>query len=146
MLNHKQKAVLHVAKNQLALDDDTYRDALSAHAGVKSSKDMDYQGFKAVMAHFEKSGFKSKFTHARRGATRPHNMATEPQIRKIYASWWALGSSYYRPGQERAALRGFLRKRFRVEHENFLTFQKAHSVIEAIKQIGERTVENSKAN
>lgn len=145
-LTKNQIKVLHVAKGQLALDDDMYRDSLEANAGVRSAKDLDYQGFKAVMEHFERCGFKSKL--AKRPSVVPPqsgtmegkrrvNMATAAMIRKIYASWWSLGGSYYEHGKELKALRGFLKKRFRVDHENFLTFEQAQGVIEAIKRIGQ---------
>jgi len=132
-LSKGQKAVLHVAKAKLALDDDTYADALEAHGGARSAKDLDYPGFLRVMKHFEACGFKSLVTRPSR-----KGMATEAMIRKIYASWWALGGTYYEPGKELKALRGFLKKRFRVDHENFLTFKQARKVIEAIKAIGDR--------
>jgi len=138
-IGKKKIAVLHVAKGQLALDDDMYRDALEANAGVRSAKDLDYEGFKAVMKHFEKCGFKVQSSRFR-GSKLEHRpgMATNKMIRKIYASWWSLGGSYYEHGKELKALRGFLKKRFRVDHENFLTFEQAQGVIEAIKKIALR--------
>jgi len=151
-LTNKQKAVLHVAKTKLGLDDSTYRDMLEAQAGVRSSTALDYAGFLTVMTHFEKCGFKNK--HGKRGehgqaelvhATRP-GMATEGQIRKIKAVWLSLAGSYYSRGQEWRALRGFLKKRFRVEHENFLTFKTAHAVIEGLKNISRRDAEAQRMN
>ena len=149
-LNNKQKAVLHVARAKLALDEDTYRDALEAHGGARSSSDLSYGGFLRVMRHFEICGFARRRTtdDGRRTAGRP-GMATAAQIRKIYAIWWALGTSYYEPGKELKALRGFLKKRFRVDHENFLKFGQAHAVIEAIKAItarGQRTDDRGQIN
>lgn len=71
----------------------------------------------------------------------PHDIADSKRklIRKIYAEWHDLGpSGYYEPGKERAALRGFLKKRFGVDHENFLTPEQAIKVIEAVKAIKKR--------
>ena len=147
-LSKGQKAALHVAKGKLALSDDEYRDALEAYGGVRSSTKLDYDGFRAVMRHFEGCGFKSR--RSGNGSRRPEagghrpGMASDKQIRKIYASWWAL-ENYYTHGEERKALRGFLKKRFRVEHENFLTFEKAIAVIEAIKGIGSRASSKGQA-
>jgi len=138
MLNKGQLAILHIAAKELGLDEETYRDALQANAGVRSGKELDYRGFKAVMAHFERAGFKRHEPANRSG------MATAAQIRKIYVLWWSLGGSYYRVGSEWKALRGFLKKRFRVDHENFLSFEKARQVIEAMKKIGDRV--DAKAN
>ena len=137
-LTNSQKAVLHVAKAKLCLEDDEYRDALQAHGGVSSSKDLDYRGFLDVMKHFEACGFASPPSKRKPPSERDRGpgRATDGQLRKIFAMWWSLGSSYYKPGLEKKALRGFLKKRFRVDHENFLTFGQAHGVIEAIKRIG----------
>ncbi len=142
MLTKNQIAILHVAKKQLAMDNDTYRDVLRAHGGAGSARDLDYDGFRAVMRHFEASGFVSRPKEKKGGPSagdiprgRP-GMASRAQIKKIYAMWWGLGGSYYTPGKEFAALRSFLKKRFRVHHENFLTKEKAHGVIEALKNIG----------
>ena len=138
-LTRNQITILHVAKNHLALDENTYRDALKAHAGVRSAKDLDYQGFRRVMKHFEACGFKRQGSGARDHVpVRRPGMATTRQIKKIYALWWSLGGSYYQKGNERKALRAFLKKRFRVDHENFLRPHTAWKVIEAIKAIAAR--------
>jgi len=142
MLNKSQLAILHIAAKELGLDEETYRDALQAHAGVRSAKELDYRGFQAIMGHFERAGFK-RHQPANRPTGEPANparrgMATAAQLRKIFVLWWSLGGSYYRVGSEWKALRGFLKKRFRVDHENFLSFEKAHQAIEAMKKIGDR--------
>jgi len=139
-ISNNQKAVVHIAAGQIGLEKDAYRDALYAHAGVRSAKDLDYKGFKAVMEHFEKSGFQGtqkKNRSQKRKNARP-GMASEPQLKKIFALWFSMPAGYYDPGKEFDALRGFLKKRFGVEHENFLKFKTAHKVIEALKSIVRR--------
>lgn len=138
-LTKKQKTILHVAKSKLGLDDATYRDALQAYAGVRSSNDLDYDGFLQVMKHFDRCGFKSGYSRGgfKTRTKRAPGMATDAQVRKIKATWLSL-DNYYEPGTEWKALRGFLKKRFRVEHENFLTFVRASDVIEALKAIASR--------
>ena len=142
VLPKSKLAILHIAKKQLGLDDQTYRDALEAYGGVRSSAGLDYKGFVAVVKHFEKCGFQSDFSKRKATAqktpqTKRPGSASDKQIRMIYALWFGM-PSYYEKGKEYAALRGFLQKRFRMAHENFLTFQKAHAVIEALKKIGQR--------
>jgi len=145
MLTNKQKAVLHVAKNRLGLDDDDYRSALEAHGGARSAKNLSYRGFERVMEHFERCGFKaaSRRVPKTQRSNRP-GMATDAQLRKIKAFWLTLAGSYYETGQEWKALRGFLKKRFHIDHENFLTFEAAHNVIEAIKAISCRRGNDNK--
>jgi len=59
-------------------------------------------------------------------------------ITKLYAVWGTLAGSYYRPGKERAALRGFLRKRVGPSHENFCSVKQLIGAIEAVKAICRR--------
>lgn len=70
MISKRKKALLHVAKAQLGLEDWMYRQVLLRHAGVKSSADprMDNVRFNNVMAEFENLGFRNK-------QTRPKNQA-----------------------------------------------------------------------
>ena len=138
VLTKRQLAILHVARKQLGLDDATYRDMLEAYDGVRSAKDLSLHGFRQIMNCFVDAGFGTKLLER-------SGMATPSQIRKIYASWWALSGSYYDEGQERTSLKGFLKKRFAVDHEKFLTFKKANAVIEAIKRIKGRLKSRLKA-
>ena len=53
-------AKIHVAKAQLGLDDDTYRALLARIAGVRSAKELNKRQIGAVLAEFERLGFKPK--------------------------------------------------------------------------------------
>ena len=64
MISNGKKALVHVAKAKLGLGEAEYLDILAAHGkGARSSRDLDQQGFEAVMAHFARLGFvpKKKF-------------------------------------------------------------------------------------
>jgi hypothetical protein len=137
-LTNQQKAILHIAKKEMGLDDETYRDILYRFTGKRSSTHIGYHGFAAVMKHFEACGFRG--AGPKRGSIRPNRpgMATEGQIKKIYKLWWMLAGDYYEAGENRKTLRGFLKARFAVDHEMFLTFRRAGETIEAVKQILER--------
>lgn len=76
----------------------------------------------------------------RRQAGDDHGQApSEAQQRKIHALWGELGRrGYYEPAARGKALREFLKKRFGVEHERFLSVGRARQVIEALKDIVER--------
>lgn len=58
-LTNKQIALLHVAKKQLNLDDDTYRQILLLYGGIETAKYMSLEGFERVIEHFERLGFQS---------------------------------------------------------------------------------------
>lgn len=53
-------AKIHIAKKELALDDDTYRDVLWRVTGKRSCKDMTIAELEAVIKDMQNSGFKPK--------------------------------------------------------------------------------------
>jgi phage gp16-like protein len=53
-------AKIHIAKQQLGLDDDTYRALLARIAGVRSAKELTKRQVGAVLAEFERLGFQPK--------------------------------------------------------------------------------------
>ena len=57
-IGRKKKALIHVAKSNLGLDDTSYRQILKAVAGVDSAAELDRKGFGRVMKRFQKMGFK----------------------------------------------------------------------------------------
>lgn len=58
MADKKQLQLIHIAKNQLGLDDDTYIDTLQYRYNVSSSKDLTYNQASALIAMFIKNGFR----------------------------------------------------------------------------------------
>ena len=82
MIAKSTLAKIHIARQQLGLDDDTYRAMLRSVAGVESAKDLTAAGASKVLAHMERSGFKPLRNIGRRPATAP---ARSAQIRKIEA-------------------------------------------------------------
>ena len=57
-INRKQKALIHIAKQDLHLDDEAYHHILKGVAGVESSVQLKGDGFDKVMARFHEMGFK----------------------------------------------------------------------------------------
>lgn len=77
-------AKIHIAKNQLGLDDALYRAILMRCAGVRSARDLDPKGAKSVLAHFKKSGWVA--TPPKKSGRRPNAApARRPLIQKIEA-------------------------------------------------------------
>lgn len=54
----KDIQLIHIAKQQLGMEDDTYRAMLWTVARVKSSTALDYAGRKKVLDHLKACGFK----------------------------------------------------------------------------------------
>jgi hypothetical protein len=57
MIGKQQLALIHVAKNQLGLSDDEYRDLLRSVCGVESSKNLNATQFEKLMSRYKELGF-----------------------------------------------------------------------------------------
>jgi hypothetical protein len=57
-IGRKKKALVHIAKEDLHLEDESYRQILKGVAGVESSTQLNVEGFEKVMRRFEEMGFK----------------------------------------------------------------------------------------
>ncbi|WP_230965437.1 gp16 family protein [Burkholderia cepacia] len=82
MISKSTLAKIHIAKQQLGMDDDSYRAMLHSVAGVSSAKDLDAQGAAKVMRHLERCGFKPVHSHGRRPR---YTLTREAQLGKIEA-------------------------------------------------------------
>lgn len=58
-MRNSELAKIHIAKQQLGLDDDTYRSMLWTVARVRSAADLDHAGRQAVLDHLKARGFKT---------------------------------------------------------------------------------------
>jgi len=57
-IGQKKKALIHIAKEDLHLDEDSYRQILKGVAGVESSTQLTKEGFEKVMRRFQEMGFR----------------------------------------------------------------------------------------
>jgi hypothetical protein len=58
VIGRKKKALIHIAKDNLHLDEESYRQILKGVAGVESSTRLSREGFERVMKRFQEMGFK----------------------------------------------------------------------------------------
>lgn len=126
-ISNRQKALLHVAKTQLGLDDDVYRLILEQEAGVTSSKDLTPHGFEKVLARFEQIGFEPELRYQRGRATQrdPQALTTPAQQKLINDLYDILG------WDERKRRTGFNRRVVKKPWPQ--TREEANKVIEALK-------------
>ena len=83
-------AKIHIAKKDLGLDDDTYRDVLWRVTGKRSCKDMTIAQLQDVVKDMEKSGFKPK--SAPKHGKKPSVVGKrEPLMGKIHAMLTDMG-------------------------------------------------------
>lgn len=95
-LTHRRRklAIIHVAKRELALDDECYRALLEGAAGVRSAADISTdRQYAAVMTAFKRAGFSGNSGFSGGARRTPAN----PQLGKCYALWCHL---YERGGVE----------------------------------------------
>ncbi len=128
-LSRPQKAILHVAADKLKWDDDTYRMALVRITGCTTSKDLDQDGFEAMMGFMEYCGFRPLAKGAPRYGNRP-GMATFAQLELIRELWREL---HDQDACDDEALTGWLLKYHKVSSMRFLTLDAARKVIVALK-------------
>jgi len=63
VIGRKKKALIHIAKDDLRLDEESYRQILKGVAGVESSAQLTREGFGKVMKRFQEMGFKGLLPH-----------------------------------------------------------------------------------
>ncbi|MCX8118729.1 MAG: regulatory protein GemA [Desulfobacterota bacterium] len=62
-IGRKKKALIHLAKEELHLNEESYRRILKSVAGVDSATQLDREGFKKVMERFQAMGFRGLLPH-----------------------------------------------------------------------------------
>lgn len=132
-----KKAVLHVAKAKLGLDDATYRTMLVQLGGVTSSTELDGAGFEAVMGFFEWRGFSPLKTTGPDYGRRP-GMASFAQLELIRALWCEWSGAPVEGG-----LDTWLKGTFKVDSPRFLTADQARRAITALKAMKARAHEGA---
>lgn len=131
-ISNRQKALLHVAKAKLGLDEAEYRSILAELAGVTSSAELDQDGFNLTMAFFEWKGFTPLKAKGPDYGNRP-GMATCGQIALIRTLW----SEYAGTGAT-DGLNTWLHRCFKVSSLRFLTLGDGQRVITALKAMKAR--------
>ena len=116
-------AKLHIAKKQLGLDDELYRDTLERFTGKRSAKDMTRHEQETVLAHFRKAGFMDK-------TPRPADAVTK-KIIALWLSGWNLGVIQ---DKRTSAMEAFVKRMTGIDKAAWLRNPKdAAKVIDALK-------------
>lgn len=123
-------AKVHVARAQLRLGEDAYRDLLERITGARSAGKLSMQQLDAVLAEMRKLGF--------RAAPAGKPMSAKAQVRMIHALWKDL-QPHVQDGSE-SALRAFVQRQTRspkhpagVSAPEFLGPHEANLVLEGLK-------------
>lgn len=120
--------LIHVGKNDLALDDDTYRHLLVETTKKTSTKLMTTPQLNSVLAAMKERGFVVKS----KAGTRPK--AADPQSKKIRALWLELHKIGAVQDSSEAALAAYVKRITAVEALQWLSQDQSSKVIETLKQ------------
>jgi phage gp16-like protein len=125
-------AKIHIAKNELCLDDDAYRDMLERVTGQRSAKGLVDAKLQLVVSELQRLGWKPKQKKHK------FNAAKQPYQRLIHALWRSCKAKGVIQNGSRQALRTFVEKRTGIADPDFLTYAQAEPIIEALKQMEAR--------
>ena len=134
-------ARLHIARKELALDEDTYRAALQRIAGASSARDLSDEAIERVLAEFRRRGWrpgKARGGRSARRARRWRPPAKHAHQRKVWALWGELKRRGVWRDPNPASLVKFVRRLTGVDDPDWLTPAQSNKVIEALKDIGHR--------
>lgn len=141
-------ARIHIAKKDLHLDDDTYRQIIRNIGGAESgsASDLSFQGRVKVIQHFTSQGWKPKSGRSRNAVKSP-GMASNGQIRYIRYIWIRLADNDVVKRREEAGLRAWIQsatshidpQKVGYAAPEFLPKQVAAEVIEQLKKWAKRT-------
>jgi hypothetical protein len=127
-ISRSQLALIHLAAKDRGLTDDQYRSALAQIGGVTSSKDLDREGFDAMMGYLEYLGFAPIAAKGPNFGTR-EGMATFAQLELIRSLWSEITRRAYTGEGE---FDKWLLSKFKVSALRFLKKDTAAKVITAL--------------
>ncbi|WP_281825595.1 regulatory protein GemA [Jannaschia rubra] len=135
MLTPKQHALLAVARKALDMNEMSWRATLAQIGHVTSARDLDREGFDAIIGFFEWLGFAPGTVKGPLYGDRP-GFASTAQAQLIRALWWEWSLA---GGDDRASgLAAWMKRTFDVEDMRFLTGADAGKVITALKAMKAR--------
>lgn len=132
---HQLIRLVHVAKRDLALDDETYRAMLEQITSKQSSADLSVPELEKVLEHMKRGGFKV------RSKTAGRQQADDAQSKMIRGLWLQLGNMGIVRNSSEAALGTFVQRMTKVEALQWLATEQASQVIEHLKEWRQRVVQ-----
>jgi phage gp16-like protein len=124
--------LIHVAKRDLVMEEDVYRDILKHVGGEESSKDLTLVGLEKVLHHMKNAGFRVRRKKPQTASNRP--LADDPQSKKIRALWLSLHEAGAVKNPSEAALAAYVKRITGVDALQWISSEQASRVIETLKQ------------
>jgi phage gp16-like protein len=128
-------ALIHIGKEELGWDEDTYRDALEAWTGKRSSSEMSEAERHEVIENMKKMGFTPTSDREERLEVAEGD---KPHVQKIKGLWLLLHDEGAVKNPSLDSLNAFVQRMTDVDHVRWLPPAEAPTVIEALKGWYER--------
>ena len=125
-VRNNELAMIHIAKKDLRLDDDTYRAMLWTVAHVRSSSDLDQTGRANVLKHFKACGWKPKSSGFKIEPPKNVKLSSVALVGKIGALLTVLQKPW-------AYADGMAKNMFNVEKLTWCTPQQLHKMVAALE-------------
>ena len=129
----KQRLIqlIHIARSDLQMDEDTYRQMLQGLTGTASTKGMDLPQLTKVLDSMKKKGFRVKPAgNAKTGIA----LDDHPQSRKIRALWLDMATAGVIRDSSEQALALWVKRETGISALRWLSNEQASSVIEKLKK------------
>lgn len=129
-MRNRELAQIHIAKKDLGLDDETYRDMLFTIARVRSSGELDHAGRRRIIEHLQARGWKPKAgvkpKVANKGSSKTALISKIGALLTVLEKPWAYAD-------------GMAAKMFKVEKIIWLTPQQLHKLVAALEYSKKRS-------
>lgn len=125
---NSELAQIHIAKKDLGLPDDEYRDLMKTICGVDSSSKLDATGRARFLAHLKKCGWKGG-TGKSSKAHRP----LSPKAKKVYSLWQQLHAAGHVRDRSFGALESWSKVQTGVDKLEWLNDAQLVQCIESLK-------------
>ena len=119
--------LIHVAKRELSLDEETYRETLEQTTGKASLKEMTDAQLQAVLDRLKTAGFSIK------SKTGTNKLADDVQSKLIRHLWLMLFDAGEVRNSSELALAAFVKKQTGVDALQFLSTESADRVINRLR-------------
>lgn len=132
-------AKIHIAKKELLLHEDDYRDILERCTGLRTSIGMNDKQIGAVLDEFKRLGWKPKVINGGNPRLPSQRHIAEfdaaKKCRALWISLWQLGAIR---DKSESALEAFAKRQLKVDAFKWANQQEVFKVIEALKAMAER--------
>ena len=135
MPSRSDLAKIHIAKKELGLTDEVYRDIMRSRFGKESAAKLTVGQASQLINHFRSLGWKPKYQQKLPGV---YSKPTDGQEGKIIALWLELAKAGVVRNKSDRALQAFVRRMTKKHHMRWCTTGEKNTIIEALKDWGAR--------